>query len=173
MKGCLRPWRNLAKTKHIVWLEKRLRKFWSLETPAEIKMVGELWGHGQIQIQLEDGEWRGRIRKCEFARNQEEKIIVRNNAVTVKVVLYWFAHKKVTVRQDKHSIDRTNSTWDRILHPYEVNLTLLKVQQTKTKPKRLYFETSGGESGYFALRNDQENVFWKRGNVREPEPFLK
>ncbi len=166
MKGCLRPPKKAFKWTD--WLEDRLLKFWSLETREDIKKVGELWGCGQIRIELGDGEWRGLIEKCKFDRDTEGKILIRDKTVDLKVSLHWFAHKKVTNRQDAHLINRTTFEWDRIAYPYELELTLTKVQQTKTKPRRLYFETVKNEWGYFSLRTDPENISWNGEKIHDP-----
>ena len=168
MKGCFRPARNAAQSK--VWLENRLYKFWLQRAPPEIREVGELWGRGQIKIYLEGEEWRGKIRKCKFSDSSVNPSLP--NTVTIAVCLYWFAHKKVNHWKDVYSITRTSIEWDRILHPYKVELTLTKVQQTKVKPRRLYFETPTGETGYFSIRSDPENISWKRNRIVEPPQVI-
>jgi len=164
MKGCLRPGRNAFKWR--AWLEDRLRKFWMLETPDKIKLRGNQWGDGQIQIFLEGEEWRGKIRRCEFSESPDDSA---NRTVTITVTLHWLAHKKVRHWQDANLIDRTSCEWDRILHPYELILALKTVQQTKTKPKKLYFETSKpGENGHFSVRHDPENITWDGEKIIDP-----
>ena len=166
MKGCLRPWRKA--TNSIVWLEERLLKFWTQKTPPEISKVGEFWGYGQIQILHDGEEWRGRVEKCELERTSDGEIRILNNAVVVKVTLYWFAHKDVSSCPDEFGITRSTWKWDRIVHPYKLELILQKVQQTKVKPKRLYFEASNGEKRYFSCRTDEENVLFECDRIIDP-----
>lgn len=164
MKGCLRPGRNAFRWR--AWLEDRLRKFWMRTTPDKIRSAGDLWGYGQIQIFLDGEEWRGRIKECKFLKSPSDSA---NQTTTVRLTLYWFVRKKVRRWKDSHLIDRTSVEWDRILHPYVLVLALKNVQQTKIKPRRMYFEASAsGETGYFSVRHDLENISWRQGRIFDP-----
>jgi len=136
------------------------------ETPEKIKLAGDVWGDGQIQIYLEGEEWRGKIEKCEFLESPRDPI---DKTVTVKVTLCWFARKKVHHWKDANLIDRMLVEWDRLLHPYVLVLAILGAQQTKTHPKRMYFRTSKpGEVGYFSVRHDPENITWDGERILDP-----
>ncbi len=97
------------------------------------------------------------------------------HGLAVQIRCIWIARKETGARVDRWSIKTSTWQWELIPASTCLVLPIKTFHQNKTYrkdgilyPKRLFFETDRNESGYFAQRNDAENIRFENCVFTDP-----